>query len=81
MKGFNTMFAAVLAQDPAENGGQRVVFLSGNDERANAAVASLVERLGFAPVVLGRLTEGGRLQDFGAPLVGLNLAKHPNPGR
>jgi predicted dinucleotide-binding enzyme len=80
VKGFNTMFAAVLAQDPAEGGGQRVVFLSGNDDDANAEIARLAELLGFAPVVLGRLTEGGRLQHFGAPLVGLNLVKHPNPG-
>jgi predicted dinucleotide-binding enzyme len=79
VKAFNTMFAAVLAQDPAHGDGQRVVFLSGDDDRANDEVAHLVERLGFAPVVLGRLTEGGRLQNFGAPLVGLNLIKHPNP--
>jgi predicted dinucleotide-binding enzyme len=77
VKAFNTLFAAVLAQDP---GGHRVVFLSGNDDTANSEVATLVERLGFAPVVLGRLTEGGRLQDFGAPLVGLNLLRYPDQG-
>ena len=81
VKAFNTLFAAVLAQDPSVNGGQRVIFLSGNDERANDDVAGLVERLGFAPVNLGRLGEGGRLQHFGAPLVGLNLVKHRNPPR
>jgi predicted dinucleotide-binding enzyme len=79
VKAFNTMFAAVLAQDPAQADGHRVVFLSGDDDRANNDVAHLVERLGFAPVVLGRLAEGGRLQNFGAPLVGLNLIKYPNP--
>jgi len=81
VKAFNTMFAAVLAQEPAQTGGNRVVFLSGNDERANGEVATLIERLGFAPVDLGRLTEGGRLQHFGAPLVGLNLVKYANPAR
>ncbi|MDB4957185.1 MAG: hypothetical protein JWO36_4754 [Myxococcales bacterium] len=81
VKAFNTMFAAVLAQDPAQSGGHRVVFLSGNDEQANVEVAALVERLGFAPVVLGGVAEGGRLQHFGGALVGLNLIKHPNPGR
>jgi 8-hydroxy-5-deazaflavin:NADPH oxidoreductase len=80
VKAFNTMFAAVLAQDPVQNGGHRVVFMSGNDEAANKDVAGLVERLGFSAVVLGRITEGGRLQDFGAPLVGLNLLRHPNQG-
>jgi predicted dinucleotide-binding enzyme len=80
VKAFNTMFAAVLAQHPVQNGGHRVVFMSGNDEAANKEVAGLVERLGFSAVVLGRLTDGGRLQDFGAPLVGLNLLRHPNQG-
>jgi predicted dinucleotide-binding enzyme len=80
VKAFNTMFAAVLAQDPVERGGHRVVFMSGNDNAANKDVAGLVERLGFSAVVLGRITEGGRLQDFGAPLVGLNLLRYPNQG-
>jgi predicted dinucleotide-binding enzyme len=80
VKAFNTLFAAVLAQDPIQNGGHRVVFMSGDDEAANKEVAGLVERLGFSAVVLGRITEGGRLQDFGAPLVGLNLLRHPNQG-
>jgi predicted dinucleotide-binding enzyme len=80
VQAFNTMFAAVLAQDPVQNGGHRVVFMSGNDEEANQDVAGLVERLGFSAVVLGRVTEGGRLQDFGAPLVGLNLLRHPDQG-
>jgi regulatory helix-turn-helix AraC family protein len=80
VKAFNTMFAAVLAQDPVQNGGHRVVFMSGNDEAANKDVAGLIERLGFSAVVLGRIAEGGRLQDFGAPLVGLNLLRHPDCG-
>jgi predicted dinucleotide-binding enzyme len=80
VKAFNTMFASVLAEDPVHGGGHRVVFMSGDDETATQEVARLVQELGFAPVVLGRITEGGRLQHFGAPLVGLNLLKHPNQG-
>jgi predicted dinucleotide-binding enzyme len=80
VKAFNTMFAAVLAQDPVQNGGHRVVFMSGDDEAANKDVAGLVERLGFSAVVLGGIAQGGRLQDFGAPLVGLNLLRYPNQG-
>jgi predicted dinucleotide-binding enzyme len=78
VKAFNTLFAAVLAQDPVQHGGHRVVFMSGNDEPANKDVAGLIEQLGFSPVVLGRVTAG--LQDFGAPLVGLNLLRYPNQG-
>ncbi|WP_207485695.1 NADPH-dependent F420 reductase [Arenibaculum pallidiluteum] len=76
VKAFNTLPAAVLARDPAQDGGRRVVFLSGNDNAANAVVADLAERLGFAPITLGTLSEGGRLQQFGAPLVAQNLTKH-----
>ncbi|HEY4179360.1 MAG TPA: NADPH-dependent F420 reductase [Kofleriaceae bacterium] len=81
VKAFNTLFAAVLAEDPVKDGGHRVVFMSGDDEDANRDVAALVDRLGFAPVILGRLAQGGVLQHFGAPLVGLNLLQHPNPKR
>jgi predicted dinucleotide-binding enzyme len=38
-------------------------------------VAGLVEKLGFAPIVLGKLTEGGLLQQYGGPLVIQNLIK------
>ena len=80
VKAFNTMFAAVLAQDPVRDGGHRVVFMSGDDEAANKEVGELVEKLGFSPVLLGRIAEGGLLQNFGAPLVGLNLLRYPNKG-
>jgi predicted dinucleotide-binding enzyme len=37
------------------------VFLASNDDGAVAPVAALAERLGFAPVNLGTLEEGGAL--------------------
>jgi 8-hydroxy-5-deazaflavin:NADPH oxidoreductase len=61
VKAFNHLPAATLAQDPNVKGGRRVVFLSSDDESATARVMSLVEQLGFAPVKLGRLAEGGLL--------------------
>jgi len=75
VKAFNTLPAAVLAADPAERRGRRVIFVSGNDVEANAEVAGLVEKLGFASIVLGKLTEGGRLQQYGGPLMIQNLVK------
>lgn len=69
VKAFNTLPAAVLAADPASSGGRRVLFVSGNDAAANAEVARLIERLGFAAIPLGTLSAGGRLQQFGEPLV------------
>jgi len=61
VKGFNHLAAAVLAQDPAVHGGRRVVFLASDDGGAVAPVAALAERLGFSPVNLGALAEGGAL--------------------
>jgi predicted dinucleotide-binding enzyme len=61
VKGFNHLAAATLAADPVVESGHRVVFLSGDDDDAIAPVAALAEQLGFAPVNLGRLNEGGAL--------------------
>ncbi|MBV9527250.1 NAD(P)-binding domain-containing protein [Sphingomonas sp.] len=61
VKGFNHLAAKVLGSDPAVNGGRRVVFLSSDDEETAAPVKALAEQLGFAPVWLGKLAEGGAL--------------------
>jgi hypothetical protein len=61
VKGFNHLPAAVLAADPIVEGGHRVIFLSSDDEDATAPVAALAKQLGFAPVKLGKLNEGGTL--------------------
>ncbi len=61
VKGFNHLVAATLAADPIVEDGHRVVFLSSDDEDAIAPVAALAKRLGFAPVTLGKLSEGGAL--------------------
>lgn len=61
VKGFNHLPAANLAADPIVRGSHRVIFLSSDDEDAIASVADLAQQLGFAPVKLGRLNEGGSL--------------------
>ena len=61
VKGFNHLVAATLATDPIVEGGHRVVFLSSDDEDAIAPAAALAKQLGFAPVTLGTLNEGGAL--------------------
>lgn len=38
-----------------------MVFLSSDNEDATAPVAALAKQLGYAPVKLGRLNEGGAL--------------------
>jgi 8-hydroxy-5-deazaflavin:NADPH oxidoreductase len=61
VKGFNHLPAGILAADPIVEGGHRVVFLSSDDEDAIVPVADLAKQLGFAPVKLGKLNEGGAL--------------------
>lgn len=60
VKGFNHLVAGVLDQDPAVNGGRRVVFLASDDDAA-AEIGALAENLGFSPIQLGGLSEGGLL--------------------
>jgi len=61
VKGFNHLLAAVLEQDPAVHGGRRVVFLASDDDGAAEEIGALAEKLGFAPIKLGGLSEGGLL--------------------
>jgi predicted dinucleotide-binding enzyme len=61
VKGFNHLGAAVLARDPAVHGGRRVVFLASDDDVATAEIGALAENLGFSPINLGGLSEGGLL--------------------
>src|ERR1700676_1582869 len=59
VKGFNHLAAAVLGQDPAVHGGRRVVFLASDDDAAEAEIGTLAQNLGFSPIKLGGLSEGG----------------------
>lgn len=61
VKGFNHLAASILDQDPAVHGGRRVVFLASDDDGAADEVGALADNLGFAPVQLGGLSEGGLL--------------------
>jgi predicted dinucleotide-binding enzyme len=75
VKAFNTLLAARLGEDPAAPGGRRVLFVSGDDIPARAAVVGLVERLGFAAIDLGGIAEGGRAQQFGGGVAGKELVQ------
>ena len=76
VKAFNQLPAAVLGRDPSESGGRRVVFVSSDDEEASSTVQALAKELGFSPIGLGKINEGGRLLLFRAPLVLHNLVEH-----
>jgi len=73
VKAFNSLFAAWIEDEPVQPAGKRVVFVSGDDADAKHTVKGLISAMGFAPVDLGGLVEGGRLQQAGKPLAALNL--------
>ena len=76
VKAFNHLRAELLAADPRSDGGQRVLFYSGNDTAAKEEIAALIERIGFAGIDLGSLEVGGKLAQFpGGPLPNQNLIK------
>ena len=81
VKGFNHLPAGTLAADPNVRGSRRVVFLSSDDEGAAALVAALAAQLGFPPVNLGKLEEGGALvharDKRWGPLIFQDLFKGP----
>jgi predicted dinucleotide-binding enzyme len=73
VKAFNSLFAAWIEAEPGQPAGKRVVFVSGDEAEAKHTVKNLIGAMGFAPVDLGGLVEGGRLQQAGKPLAALNL--------
>jgi 8-hydroxy-5-deazaflavin:NADPH oxidoreductase len=77
VKTANILAAQLLASDPHQAGGQRVMFLSGDDADAKSAVRALLEDAGFFVVDLGGLREGGQMHQFGGPLAGQNLIRLP----
>ncbi len=59
VKAFNNLPAQQLGTNPSLEGQRQVLFVSSNDAGASATVAELAALLGFAPIELGRLDQGG----------------------
>jgi 8-hydroxy-5-deazaflavin:NADPH oxidoreductase len=75
VKAANTLGADVLGSDPHEAGGQRVIFISGDDADAKADGVALFQDAGFAAIDLGDLATGGAMQQIHHPLSGVNLIR------
>lgn len=75
VKAFNTLYYKVLALDPKEGQGRRVIFLSGDDAAAKKEVSAAIEDIGFAVIDLGTLAGGSKLQHPGGAVATLNLLK------
>jgi predicted dinucleotide-binding enzyme/polyisoprenoid-binding protein YceI len=78
VKSFNQTAASQLAEKRPLEFGRRVVFVSSNDSAASAVVAGLCTDLGFAPIELGRIDEGGVLIQARNALVLRNLYELPS---
>jgi 8-hydroxy-5-deazaflavin:NADPH oxidoreductase len=77
VKAFNQLPMRSLIAPLPDSVGRRVVFVASDHQDASAEVSRLAEGLGFAPIEVGKITEGGRLIEARAPLVLQNLIKYP----
>ena len=76
VKAFNTLFAEHIAPDPRHAEGRRLLFYAGDDADAKARFHAVADEIGFAPVDVGALREGGRLMQVGGgPLSALHALK------
>ena len=75
VKSFNTLYFKILALDPKEGNGRRVMFVSGNDGPSKKEVSEVIESLGFAVIDLGTLAGGSKLQQPHGAVANLNLLK------
>jgi predicted dinucleotide-binding enzyme len=75
VKALNTLYASNLTLDPKVENGRRVIFVSGDDGDAKAEISGLLKGLGVAVIALGSLSEGGRAQQVGNGLAGVDLVQ------
>jgi 8-hydroxy-5-deazaflavin:NADPH oxidoreductase len=73
VKAFNSIRMVHFNEGPVKGQGKRVIFVSGDDEESKRVVKDLIESFGFAAIDLGSLVTGGRIQQAGGPLAGLDL--------
>ncbi|WP_117191455.1 NADPH-dependent F420 reductase [Rhizobium terrae] len=70
VKAMNTLFMGNFAAEARDGRFRRAVLVSGDDHDAKSTVADLFESFGFAPIDLGSLKVGGRIQAVGGPIAG-----------
>jgi predicted dinucleotide-binding enzyme len=75
IKAFNAMSASYIRPHPYHDEGRQVVFYACDEGGAGMQFAEFLNRMGFAPVHVGTLRDGGRLMELGGPLNGLHVIK------
>jgi hypothetical protein len=61
VKAFNQLPANVLTRQLPAGDGKTVIFIASNSVSASKEISRIAEQLGYSPVELGRIDEGGRL--------------------
>ena len=72
VKAFNNVPMSWIADFSATKP-RTVLFISGDDRPAKEALQKILGKVGFGCIDLGSLSVGGRLQQVGGPLAGVNL--------
>lgn len=76
VKALNTLHARYISPDPRHAAGRQVVFYAGDDVPSKATFHRVFDEVGFAPVDVGPLRDGGRLMQVGGgPLSALHALK------
>ena len=73
VKAFNSITMENFEKGPRQGEARRVLFVSGDDLASKQTVQRLIAELGYAPIDLGGLDDGGRMQQPGGPLAGPDL--------
>jgi hypothetical protein len=79
IKAFNAMYATYLRPNPRHREGRQVVFYAGDDNAACEDFDQLISGLGFAPVRVGGLRDGGKLMQLGGPFNAPHVLKPDSP--
>ncbi|HXB32023.1 MAG TPA: hypothetical protein VNV35_01320, partial [Puia sp.] len=74
VKAFNALWYKILAADPKQGGGNRVLWVSGDDAEVKKEVMDMITSLQFAPVDLGSIAQS-RIQEQDGMLGHINLVQ------
>jgi predicted dinucleotide-binding enzyme len=73
VKAFNSITMVNFEKGPLQGAARRVLFVSGDDPASKQTVKGVITELGYAPVDLGGLEDGGRMQQAGGPLAAVDF--------
>lgn len=73
IKAFNHLFDFWITSPAKDQTRSRIVFLSGDDKDVKQKFKEILIHIGYSPLDLGGLVEGGKMFQAGEPLAAVNL--------